>query len=252
MAKDFSTCGIPYRIHEDGRVEANGALPLYETPAVRDKIAKIWQDFGPAIQAAGSKFNLPNAWLVAIIYIESSGNPRATAPCEPVYCPAIWKSGGCASQGGANQFCAGGLMAFTAGTASMFGRSIDYYVEHPDDMIMDAAQLIAVGGPKGIAYGGGVHGAQGGDILSVVKMYNGGSKCGGGGLTGHGGQGDYVSKFIRVCNTFIDLKLAPSASASLGASQSLVVFGALAFVGWVLATKTDAGRGLVKRAAQAF
>jgi hypothetical protein len=244
----FNPCGVPYRLWEDGRVELEGqGFPAFDPGGqVAAKIASIWEKWKAPIVSAASKFSMPPAWLVGIIYIESGGNPTASAPCEPVYCPGIWKSGGCASQGGSETHCAGGLMAFTSGTAKIFGKTIGYYMEHPDEMIHDAAQLIAVGGPAGNVYKGGVK-ARGGDVLSVAKMYNGGSVCGGGGLTGHGGQGDYVSKFLKVCNTFVALGLGPSASASVaGAGGNLAVMVACVFAGYMLATRTMQGRQFVR------
>ena len=120
-------------------------------------------------------------------------------------------------------------MQFITQTAGMFGHNLAYYMDHPDEMIADAANLIVVGGPSKRAYGGGVVGKRG-DILSVVKMYNGGSPCGGGGLTGHGGQGDYVSKFVRVCNTFVEMALAPASSpiTAIGSASPLLCLGVFA------------------------
>jgi len=205
---DFNTCGVPYSTHDDGRVSVQGQFPEYTNEAVRAKIKKIWDEYGATIQDAASKWNLKPAWLVGIIYIESGGNAKAAAACEPKWCPGLWNAGKCAAQGGPEQYCAGGLMAFISATAGMFGKTMTYFIEHPHEMIHAAAELISVGGPKRNAYHGGIQG-NGGDVLSVVKMYNGGSKCGGGGLTGHGGQADYVSKFVKVCNTFVAMGLAP-------------------------------------------
>lgn len=230
-SKWYNTCGVPYRFHAGGGVEVQGyGMPKYDTEgAVAAKLAKIWERWGRAITRAARKHDLPPAWLVGVMYIESGGNPNAVAPCEPKWCPGIWNYGGCAAQGGPNQYCAGGLMAFTNSTASsFFGKNIDYYVAHPEEQIMDSAHLISTGGPPGTAYGGGVKGRDG-DILSVVKMYNGGSVCGGGGLTGHGGQADYVSKFIKSVNTFLELGLAPVVSPAAG----VLMLGLFAAVGWL-------------------
>jgi hypothetical protein len=231
----MSPCGIAYRTWEDGRVELQGAgFPMYSNASIRERIAKIWADYGSTITKAGEKYQLPPAWIVGIIYIESGGNPKAAAACEPKWCPALWKQGACEAQGGSEKYCAGGLMAFISNTAGIFGKTIDYYVEHPHEMIMDATHLIAVGGPSGRTFRGGVHG-NGGDMLSVAKWYNGGSRCAGGGITGHGGQADYVSKFVKSVNAFVDMGLAPAPSiASMG--PGLAVAGlALGAVGYMFA-----------------
>jgi hypothetical protein len=208
MAKQFTTCGVPYTIGNDGRIQVRDGFPLYTQDDIRKKVAKIWSDYGQTITKAASDWDLNPSWLVGVIYIESGGNPRAAAACEPKWCPALWKRGACASQGGTEKYCAGGLMAFISSTAAMFGKTMDYFIDHPHEMIHAAAELIAVGGPNRRTYHGGVKGNNG-DVLSVVKMYNGGAKCGGGGITGHGGQADYVSKFVKVCNTFVAMGLMP-------------------------------------------
>jgi hypothetical protein len=243
----YNPCGVPYRLYEDGRVEVQGAgFPAHTQQAVLAIIQRIWTEYGATITTVARKWGISPAWLVGIIYIESEGKARSSAECEPTYCPAIWKTGGCAAQGGPNKYCAGGLMAFTAGTASIFGHTIEWYMDHPHEMIHDAAHLIAAGGPGGNIYKGGIRG-RGGDVLSVVKMYNGGSVCGGGGLTGHGGQADYVSKFLKTCNAFVALGLAPPvASASMGgAGSGALVFLAFAGLAWWGMSSTGVGRRIV-------
>jgi hypothetical protein len=229
--KQFSTCGIPYAVYDDGRVSVRDNFPNFTNESIRKRIEKIWNDYGSTIILVSNKYKIPYSWLVGIIYIESGGNPNVKSPCNESLCPALWKKGLCKDQGGPESFCAGGLMQFISATARGFGKTIDHYLADPHDMIWDAANLIVVGGPTGRAYSGGVRG-QHGDICSVVKQYNGGSRCGGGGITGHGGQADYVSKFIRTCNTFVELnlvKITPLSEANIGLPIAAIALGGLGY-----------------------
>jgi len=238
----FDTCGVPYRMWEDGRIQVGDAFPRYTSKYSLGIIEKIWSDYGKTIAAVSSKYGIPTSYLVGIIYIESKGNPRAASPCNAEVCPGLWKHGLCAAQGGPEKYCAGGLMQFISATARQFGKTMTYFVEHPHEMIEAAANLIVVGGPSGKNYGGGMRG-QDGDILTVVKQYNGGNPCSGGGITGHGGQNDYVSGFVKTCNAFVGLRLGQGTepvkadgakNASLGSLATIgLVGGAAAFSFWL-------------------
>lgn len=219
----YNACGVaPYRFHDDGRIEVQGAgFPDWSYDSAQaEQISAQWQRWGPAITDASKTVGIPAAWINAIMYIESKGNPDAAARCEPVYCPALWNRNLCADQGGPYQFCAGGLMAFTEPTAKTYGKSIDYYMQHPEEQIVDGADLLA----KNTA-------AHGGDACAGAKVYNGGSVCGGGGLIGMGGQNNYVEGFIRAANTTKALGLA---EAGVGVGAGVFVASlVLATVGYM-------------------
>lgn len=237
----FSTCGVEYTVHEDGRISvADQGFPMLDDGS-RKVIAKIWEVYGRDIAFASDKFKIPPAWLIGFIYCEtgflvlSGKEATAGSPCEPKYCPALWNAGKCADQGGPEKYCAGGLMQFISSTAGIFGKNLEHYMQNPGEMIHDAAWLISVGGPSGTVYAGGVYGSKRfWDICSIAKMYNGGSVCGGGTLTGHGGQGDYVAKHIRACNTFVDMNLPVPEGAPEWARGGVGAAGAGAAVAFVL------------------
>jgi Transglycosylase SLT domain len=240
----FNACGVAaYRFGDNGSIEIqNQGFPAYDVSGAQAKgLIKIWMQWSEAITAASQAKGVPSAWIASIMYNESQGNPKSFAPCEPVNCPALWNRGQCASQGGPEIYCAGGIMAFTSGTSAGYGKTIPYYMAHPEEQIMDAADLIA----KLIA-------KSKGDVCAAAKKYNGGSVCAGGGIVGMGGQGPgggYVERFIRTTNTFVALGLSPgpSSSAGLQGALAMAAFGALGFLayryfdayhGW---TKTLAG-----------
>jgi soluble lytic murein transglycosylase-like protein len=196
-SKWFSKCGIPYRFYEDGRIEVEKrGFPAWGNESKNgNKIRKIYTNYGKAIEDAAEKHGLKPAWIVGIILIESGGNPKACAPCVShvngkQFCAFAPNCGG--------PCCAYGLMQFIPMIARKYGKTGPHYMANPGDQIMDGAHLIA-----------GMRKRYGGDICTTVKHYNGGSSCAGGGITGHGGQGDYVTKFIRGANTFVNLKLKP-------------------------------------------
>jgi hypothetical protein len=192
---------------ESGQIQVQDQLPMWTQKYAFNVIEKIWNDYGETIVRVSKKYDIPYSYLVGIIYIESAGNPNAHSDCNQAVCPGLWRQGLCADQGGPEKYCAGGLTAFISQTARQFGKTMTYFVEHPHEMIEATANLLVVGGPSGRNFGGGIRG-QNGDVLSVIKQYNGGSKCSGGGITGHGGQSDYVTKFIRTCNAFVKMELA--------------------------------------------
>jgi hypothetical protein len=251
MTTDWQNpCGVAYRSYDDGRFEVQGVgFPSYAPDGAQAKqLATMWDKWGKYAEQGSRQSGVPAAWLMAIMYAESGGKTGSFAPCTEKLCPALFRSGGCASQGGPHAVCAGGLMGFISSTAAMYGKSLEYYTQddaHEGEMVVDAADLIK----KKIA-------AAGGCVLCGFKGYNGGSPCKdtglatGPGIVGMYGQGNYVEKIVKLCNTFVAMNLAPSAGASLGDSGGLVVLGALALVGWMLATKTDQGRKLVRRTAQ--
>lgn len=242
----FNTCGVPYRMFEDGRVEVQGlGFPTYTQQVILDKVEKIWTEYGSTITDAASKWEIPPAWLVGIIYIESGGKPSVASPCNEEVCPALWRRGLCSVQGGPEKYCAGGLMQFISATSAQFGKTMTYFIEHPHEMIHAGAELIAVGGPNRKNYGGGIRG-RGGDVLSVVKMYNGGSPCGGGGITGHGGQADYVSKFVKTVNAFVAMH--PETAGPDRTTAVALAFFAIGAIGfWYLDKEYGIGDAVVDR-----
>jgi len=205
-------CGVPYRWLPDGRFEVEGAgFPAWDAAGAHGKqIAKIWEDWGVPIQAAADKYSIPTSWLVAIMKIETGGNPKL-----------------CSSAG------ACGLMQFMPFTCRMYGHpDCSYYMSNPADQIPDAADVIL----KNTA-------AHGGCVLSGVKAYNGGSACkdtgmtSGPGILGMYGQNDYVANFVRAANTFANMGLArPAVGGEVGVGmQAGVVVFCLATVGFFFA-----------------
>ena len=242
MPSDWiSPCGIPYRVFPDGRIEVQGmGFPSYEGSAqVASQISAIWNKWGAYVVKGAQQSGLPQAWVLALIYIESGGKTGSTAPCTEKLCPALWKTGGCAS----TNVCAGGLVGFIASTAKMYGHDLSWYFidgAHEGQMVVDGADLLK----QKIA-------AKGGDVLAGVKSYNGGRTCSdtglatGPGLVGMYGQGDYVSKFIKVANSFVALGLAPQAASMGGTAGNVLALLALGGVTWWLLESTGAGKRIV-------
>ena len=198
-----SPCGIAYRWSRDGRFEVDGAgFPAWSIPGTHaTQIAKIWNDWGAPIQAAADKYGIPTSWLVAIMKIETGGNPTL-----------------CSSAG------ACGLMQFMPFTCRSYGHpDCSYYMSNPADQIPDAADVILKNAS-----------AHGGCILSGIKAYNGGSACkdmgmtSGPGILGMYGQNDYVANFVRAANTFAAMGLAPAAAE--GSTPASVQAGVVVFV----------------------
>ena len=171
-------------------------------------------------------------WLAAVAYIETGGNPTALSPCEPKYCSLYPK---CLNDN--PPACAGGLMQFIAQTAAGFGKTIGHYLNDPDDQIHDAATIFQRKLAK-----------NGGDMLTAVKRYNGGvNPCPGGGITGHGGQADYVTKFVRAANTLHQMGVSQSAGLSGGVpfATGLLAGAVMGLATYYLATQTSQGRHAV-------
>jgi Transglycosylase SLT domain len=229
----INRCGaVPYRVHENGAIEAQGYGFIAWDPngTAEEKlhvkrIVKIWERWQEGILAATEKHGYVPAWVVAIIHNESSGDPSSRAACEEKYCTALWRNGRCEAQGGPEKWCAGGLMAFTSETASMYGHkgpnSWTYYIDHPEEMIVDSVHLMK---KNQIMCGG--------DIVAAAKAYNGGQcKCAQGDIFGLGGQHKYSEQFARATNTFLNLY-----GESMGASRgkTVLVAGVFAAVGWMI------------------
>ena len=197
------------------------------------------------------EFDVPVAYILGFTTIESGGNENACASCESTYTDRNgqvhqWCSfaPNCAPAGH-KQCCAYGLLGVIhANVARLSGG------KHSGQDLLGNPELA-------IRYGMMIfldNWKRSNDVLLAVKYYNGGKACQGGGVFQLGGQVgvNYCDNFVRACNTFVSMGLAPSASAGVAGSAGLVVFGALAFVGWMLATKTDAGKRLVSRATAAL
>jgi hypothetical protein len=254
MPTDHTVCGVPYRLHEDGRiglVDASGAESFMTSESMRSQIAKNWERFGPIMTKLAKEFKIPVAYIIGFTTIESGGDVNACAPCTKTYTDKAgvehqWCSfaPNCAPAGH-KQCCAYGLLGVIHANVVKWSGG-----KHSGQDLLGNPELA-------IRYGMMIfldNWKRSGDILTAVKWYNGGKACQGGGVFQMGGQvgTNYVDKFVQACNTFVELGLAPSASASLGSSDGLLVFGSLAFVGWLLATRTGSGRSLVRRAARAF
>lgn len=201
-------CGVAYKWYDDGRFEVEGlGFPDYPQGRSEEaRLTKIWQKWGWYISEASRASQIPASWIISVLYSESGGKTNSRSACTAKLCPALWKQGQCADQGGPNQFCAGGLMGFTQMAAKMYGHTVDWYFtddETEGQQILDGADLLV---RKILHYNG--------EVLSGIKNYNGGKPCSDTGLaTGPGilnmyGQGDYVEKIVRLSNTFSRLPLS--------------------------------------------
>ena len=207
----FNPCGVPYRTWEDGRIEVQGlGFPAWDVAGVRgDQLRTLWGRWGAAIQNAADINQIPAAWLVGIMQIESGGNPTVCSEAN-----------------------ACGLMQFIPMTCRMYGHpDCSFYNDNPEQQIIDAGNLI-----KKNAAG------HGGCLLSGVKAYNGGSPCtdtgmaASPGILGMYGQNDYVANFVRASNTFVALGLAPPAAVGVGGgTEAAVIFFVLGAVGYMWA-----------------
>jgi len=219
---------------EDGSIEVQGLdFPLFPsgpTGADAKVITKMWGKWGPSFVAASKQNGVHPIHLASLCYIESQGNEKSAAACEPTYCGALWKEGLCASQGGPEKYCAGGLMAFTSQSAKMFGHTMTWYMENPDQMIIDAGHLLVMKIQS-----------RKGDFLSGVKGYNGSGTCAANGpaagIMNMYGQSDYLTKFIRTANALAKWNIA-SNIASLDSTRppgsTVGPVGAAAGVGLIL------------------
>ena len=203
MEPDWSNpCGVSYRWYDDGRFEVAGlGFPDHPQGGKQEGLLKrIWQDWGWYIVEASKASKIPASWIIAILSAESGGKRNSRSPCTASLCPALWKQGLCASQGGPNNFCAGGLMGFTQQAAKMYGHTVDWYFtddESEGAQVFDGADLLV----RKIA-------TFKGEVLSGFKNYNGGKPCSdtgwakGPGILNMYGQGDYIEKIVRMANTF--------------------------------------------------
>jgi len=211
MPSDWlNPCGVAYRTWEDGRIEVQGlGFPAWDASSQHvPQLQTLWDRWGAAIQKAADVNQMPAAWLVAIMQIESGGNPTV---CSEV--------GAC------------GLMQFMPSACHIYGHECSFYNDNPEQQIIDAGNLLL---KKAAGYGG--------CILSGVKGYNGGSPCtdtgttNGPGILNMYGQGDYVANFVRAANTFVALGLQPPATAGVGGgTEAAVIFFVLGVVGYMLA-----------------
>lgn len=198
----FNPCGVAYRQWEDGRFEVQGAgFPAWDVSGAQaSQLRTMWSKWGEHIEASGRKNNIPAAWVGAIMYIESGGNPHVCST-----------AGAC------------GLMQFTPVACRMYGHpDCSHYNNVPTDMIYDAGDLIIrkAGGP-------------GKGIMTGVKGYNGGSACGvttgpyadGPGILNMWGEHIYTEKFVRAANTIVALGLVGTAASGGGARTPAAVQG---------------------------
>jgi hypothetical protein len=238
-----------YRWYSNGSIEVAGVgYPSYDRDsAMGRQIVKFWDQYQPIMTRYAEKFDLPLAWVVAIIAIESGGNEWACAPCQKydsegnVWCSvAPGCGGGVASDGKTYSCCAYGLMQVIDYNARKYG--MDHGAQllgNPDDSIRIGCTIFA----------NALRGGAQGDPLVAARMYNGckscgGGKapCGGGGMFGIGGQGNYAEKFVKAANTFHALGLRPVTKSGIRFS-TVAGLGMLAVAGVLAVGVWDRQRG---------
>ena len=214
-----------YRWYDNGAIEVQGAgFPSYDPDSPMGKrILGFWNQYQPILTKYANQFGLPLAWVVGIIAIESGGDEWACSPCQKydskgnVLCSfAPNCGGGVAKDGKTYSCCAYGLMQVIDYNARTHGMQHGaQLLGNPDDSIR-IGTTIFVDALKG--------GAQG-DPLVAARMYNGcatcgggRAPCGGGGMFGIGGQGNYAEKFAKASNTFHALGLKASTSSGVRVS----------------------------------
>ena len=254
MPTDHNVCGVAYRRYEDGRIanlDGSGAETFMTSESMKSLLTKNWEKYGTIMTRLAKEFKIPVAYIMGFTTIESGGDENACAACEKTYTDKNgvshqWCSfaPNCAPAGH-KQCCAYGLLGVIHSNVARLSGG-----KHSGQDLLGNPELA-------IRYGMMIfldNWEKSGDILKAVKYYNGGKACQGGGVFQMGGQvaTPYVDNFVKACNTFVGLGLAPSSSASALGSNGVVVLGAMAFVGWMLATKTETGKRLAKRAASAF
>jgi Transglycosylase SLT domain len=226
-----------YRWLSDGAIEVHGlGFPSYAPgSAPANQIVEFWDKYGSIMTKYARQMNLPVSWVVGITYIESGGNEWACAPCKShTSSGAQWCSlapdrcgGGVASDGKRYSCCAYGLMQVIDYNARRYG------MDHGAQLLGNPDDSIRVG--TSIFRDALAAGAQG-DPIVASRMYNGcrgcgggRAPCGGGGLFGVGGQGNYSEKFAKSVNTFLALDLAPKQEKQAGLRLSTV--GGIALLG---------------------
>jgi hypothetical protein len=234
-----------YRWRDDGAIEVEGlGLPSYSPGSQQARsIVEFWDKYGDLMTKYARQMNLPVAWVVGITYIESGGNEWACSPCKQYTDSGVQLcslapncGGGVASDGNTYSCCAYGLMQVIDMNARHYGMAHGaQLLGNPDDSIRIGTSIFrdALAG-----------GAQG-DPIVASRMYNGCGKCGGGrapcgggGLFGVGGQGNYSEKFAKSANTFLALGLVPKAKESglrlstVGGVAMLGLAGVLAYGAW--------------------
>jgi len=215
-----------HRWYEDGAIEVDqlpgslwGGFPQWEpgTPWAT-KITSFWEDYGAEMTRSAQASGIPVSWVVAIIAIESGGDPWACSPCVRELNGELFCSlapgrcgGGVASDGKTYSCCAYGLMQIIDSNARAAGLSSGAeLLGNPGDSIRIGTEIFRAALAGGAA----------GDPIVAARMYNGCRDCGGGrapctgtGIFGIGGQGDYATKFAFAANTFLALELPPAEPA---------------------------------------
>jgi hypothetical protein len=196
-----------YRWHESGAIEVYGGG--YWTYPLEGKLASgikdFWDKYGAIFEKYAAKYDIPVAWVVGIVKVESMGNEWACGPCKPgicVYAPDNC-GGGVAKDGKHYVCCAYGLMQITDANAKRFG------FDNGAQLMGEPDANIGVG----VAIYNECLGWHKGDPLVAVRQYNGCSVCKKGWMLkctetcpfGIGGQNNYVDQFVKTVNTFLSL-----------------------------------------------
>lgn len=220
-----------YRWDDRGGIEVYGqGFPAYGPDSSEAKrIRTFWDKYGSIMSATARSQDVPLAWVVAIIAIESGGNEWACSPCikekdgVQICSFAPNCGGGVASNGQSYSCCAYGLMQIIDSNARMNGlKNGAELMGNPEDSIRIGTKI----------FRDALAGGAAGDPIVAARMYNGckscgngRAPCGGGGLFGIGGQFDYTTKFAKSANTFLAMGLGPVASEKRAGFRPSTVTG---------------------------
>jgi hypothetical protein len=232
-----------YAVLEDLTIAVSGDLPCWPAGGSQElEIKRVWENWGGAIRNAARRHDFPVSWLVGIMCVESSGNPRACSPCMSHCCGPYAERIG-------SSCCAYGLMQFTDQVARMYGST-------GPELISDGELAIELGAhhlsdlaytgqaPDGSSFGG--RAPYGLDLVRIASSYNSGSaRCTGEGTFGLSGEHDYAMHVVRYANTALQLGIPGWAGPSLATMAGL----GLAIGGLALAYLIWQGTILRKRAA---
>jgi hypothetical protein len=226
--------GAPYAVLDDMTISVRGELPRWSGGSAQEqKLLDMWNDWGGLAERACAKHRVPLTWFMAIMAVESQGNPNACSPCNPDVCSFYPACQPC---------CAYGLMQMIDQTARCYGASGAELRGNPGLALDLGAAMLAeeiygeAPGAKNCASG-----PYGFDLPRIATAYNCGSARCGSGTLGLCGQHDYAYNVVKYANTAAELGIPAWPSrfsvAAIGGGMLALAGIGMAYAIWTGKTK---------------
>lgn len=178
-----------WRTLSSGQIEVNGKVPLLDGSARQALRRQVLERWGEIARAEAARAGVPLAWVIAVIWAESRGNPAAVSPVG-----------------------AAGLMQLYSAEA-LAGRTKSEVIAEPSLNIRLGSRYLARIAKRGDT------------LVEVASKYNAGqardgSPHEGGAPWGYRENAGYIAAVVEAANTFIELGRGASGSGPTPALPS--------------------------------